>query len=297
MPLDQYKAFHAVVATGGITRAAESLFVTQPALTRTIQSLEREMGCVLLCRTPKGVVPTQEGEILFRHLDQALSVIATAESRIRDIGKLDGGEIRIGAGDTLCRHVLVPVLQTFHNLHPAVRIHVTCLETPAAAAWLRAGKLDLALLNLPFEAEGLSLRLLRDVQDIFVAGRRFRPLSHVPQPLGEIVRQPMLLLERKSRSRQLLDDYLAKHGYRVEPAFELGSTDLLVRFAQFDFGIACVPRNHVETMLTEGSLVEIRPVEAMPGRHIGAAWLRDMPQTAAAKVLVGLLEDTASAEF
>ena len=297
MPLDQYKAFHAVVTAGGITRAAEQLFVTQPALTRSIQTLEREMGCPLLCRTPKGVVPTQEGEILYRHLDQALSVIATAESRIRDIGQLEGGEIRIGAGDTLCRHLLVPVLQTFHALHPAVRIHVTCVETPGAAALLRAGKLDLALMNLPFDEDALSIRLLREVQDIFVAGPRFRSFSHVPQSVGEIVKQPMLLLERKSRSRQLLDEYLAKHGFEVEPAFELGSTDLLVRFAQFDFGVACVPRSQVEEMLADGSLVEIRPVEAMPKRHIGAAWLRDMPMTPASKVLVGLLEDTATAEF
>ncbi len=297
MPLDQYKAFHAVVKAGGISRAAEKLYVTQPALTRSIQALERDMGCPLLCRTPRGVVPTQEGELLYRHLDQALSVIATAETRIRDIGNLEDGEIRIGAGDMLCRHLLVPVLQTFHALHPAVRVHVTCIETPGAAGLLRAGKLDLALMNLPYPDDALSFRELREVQDIFVAGRRYRELSHVPQPVAEIVKRPMLLLERKSRSRQLLDAHLAACGCQAEPAFELGGTDLLIRFAQFDFGIACVPRGQVEELLADGSLVEIRAAEPMPKRHVGAAWLRDMPMNAAAKVLVALLEDTASAEF
>jgi len=199
--------------------------------------------------------------------------------------------------DAQCRHLLVPVLQTFHALHPAVRVHVTCIETPGAAALLRSGKLDLALMNLPYPDEALSFRLLREVQDIFVAGRRYREFSHVTQPLAEIVKQPMLLLERKSRSRQLLDAHLAACGCQAEPVFELGGTDLLIRFAQFDFGIACVPRSHVEEMLADGSLVEIRAAEPMPRRHVGAAWLRDMPMTAAAKALVGLLEDTSSTEF
>ena len=297
MPLDQYKAFHAVVTAGSITKAAEALFVTQPALTRTIQALERDLGCTLLSRTQKGISTTQEGEILYRHLDQALSVIATAESRIRDIGSLEGGELRVGAGDMLCRHLLVPVLKTFHVLHPAVRIHVTCIETPGAAALLRAGKLDLALMNLPLDDDALAYQPLRDVQDVFVAGRKFRELTFVAQPLSVIVKQPLLLLERKSHSRQLLDTYLKQHGFSVEPAFELGSTDLLIRFAQYDFGIACVPLAYVEDLLTDGRLVEIRPMEPLPQRQAGAAWLKDMPQMAAAKVLVGMLEDISGPEF
>lgn len=59
MPLDQYKAFHAVVTAGSITKAAEALFVTQPALTRAMQALERDLGCTLLCRAQKGISTTQ----------------------------------------------------------------------------------------------------------------------------------------------------------------------------------------------------------------------------------------------
>lgn len=297
MPLDQYKAFHAVVAAGSITKAAETLFVTQPALSRSIQALERGLGCPLLYRTPKGIVPTQEGALLYQHLDQAMAVIATAESRIRDIGSLEGGEIRIGAGDMLCRHLLVPVLHTFHLLHPAVRIHVTCVETPGAAEMLRAGKLDLGLMHLPYSDAALDFRMLHEVQEIFVAGRLFRQMAHEVRPLSEIVKEPILMLERRSRSRQLLDAYLESNGCPVEPMFELGSTDLMIRFALYDFGIACVPRSYVEDLLSDGSLVEIRPVETMPQRHVAAAWLRGMPLTAAAKVLIGMLEDPGSAEI
>lgn len=130
-----------------------------------------------------------------------------------------------------------------------------------------------------------------------MAGEKYRHLSVKMQPLSEIIRHPLLMLEKTSNSRAFADQYFLKNGLEAIPDFELGNMDLLVTFAKYDMGIAWVTRNFFEDELTSGRLHEIKPIERIPPRYVGVAWLKDVPLSRASLELISLLNDNDPAEF
>ena len=290
MNLELYKTFYYIAKHGSISKAAEHLYITQPAVSRAIKQLEYDLGCALFSRTPKGVKLTQEGEILYQYIAQAFGFISAAEKKISDVKNLLGGEVRIGVSDTLCKNYLVPYLKLFNTLHPSIKIHVICPTTPGIISLLKAGKIYFGIINLHYQDDQLVFKNIMQVQDCFVTGEKYKHLSYQMQALSEIVKHPLLLLEKNSNSRVYIDEYFKENFINATPDFELGNIDLLIHFARYDFGIACVIRNFIEDELDSGGLYEVKPIEKIPPRSIGAAWLKDVPLSTAAKELIGHLE-------
>ena len=297
MNLELYKSFYYIARHGSISKAAEQLYITQPAVSRSIKQLEDELGSALFSRTPKGVKLTQEGEILYQYIEQAFNFIETAEKKVNDVKNLLSGEVRIGVSDTLCKHYLIPYLKLFHTLNPAIKIHVICPSTPGIISLLKSGKIDFGIINMPYYDEQLIFKKIMDIQDCFVAGEKYKPLSYTMQPLSEIARFPLLLLDKNSNSRSYIDQYFKSQSLPVSPDFELDNIDLLIQFAKYDFGIACVIKNFIADELDSGRLYEIRPVERIPPRSIGAAWLKDVPLSSAARELIGQLDNNEAFEI
>lgn len=289
MNLELYRSFYYVAEYSSISKAAERLYITQPAVSRAIRQLEYELGCTLFTRTPRGVKLTQEGQVLYRSVGKVFTDLSAAERKINALKNLLTGEVRIGASDTLCKHYLIPYLKLFHTLHPDIRIQVICQTTPGIISLLKSGTIDFGMINMPYEDEQLVFRNILEIQDCFVAGEKYHYLSNKMQPLGEIAKQPLLLLEKASNSRSFIDRYFEDNSIRPEPAFELGNMDLLIHFAKYDFGIACVIRDFLGDELEKGILREIKPVEKIPPRSIGIAWLRDIPLSRASEELINLL--------
>ncbi len=297
MNLEQYKAFFYTVKYGNISKASEQLYITQPAVSRSIKQLEESLKCALFFRTSKGVKLTPEGEILYKYIEQAFSFIEAGENKLRDVHNLVVGEIRIGVSDTICKYYLIPYLKLFKTLHPGIKVHVICPTTPGIISLLKAGKIDFGIINLPYKDDQLEFQNILEVQDCFVAGEKYARLSKQMQPLKKIVKQPLLLLEKSSNSRIFIDEYFKTNSVSTEPDFELGNIDLLIQFAKYDFGIACVIRNFIEDELEKGRLYEIKPIEKIPSRHIGVTWLKNVPLSSAAKVLISNLDYLETSEI
>ncbi len=297
MNLEQYKAFFYTVKYGNISKASEQLYITQPAVSRSIKQLEESLKCALFFRTSKGVKLTPEGEILCKYIEQAFSFIEAGENKLRDVHNLVVGEVRIGVSDTICKYYLIPYLKLFKTLHPGIKVHVICPTTPGIISLLKAGKIDFGIINLPYKDDQLEFQNILEVQDCFVAGEKYARLSKQMQPLKKIVKQPLLLLEKSSNSRIFIDEYFKTNSVSTEPDFELGNIDLLIQFAKYDFGIACVIRNFIEDELEKGRLYEIKPIEKIPSRHIGVTWLKNVPLSSAAKVLISNLDYLETSEI
>jgi LysR family cyn operon transcriptional activator len=297
MNLELYRTFYAIAQSGSISKASEELYITQPAVSRSLRQLEDSLECALFFRTSKGVKPTPEGEILLQYIEQAFNFILLGEKKINEVKNLESGEIRIGVSDTLCKYYLVPYLKLFNTLFPAIKIKAISPTTPVIIEWLKAGKIDFGIVNLPFSDPQIELKQIMEVQDCLVAGEKYKQLGYRRQPLAEITRYPLLLLEKSSNSRRYIDAYFHQHGLTAAPDYELGNFDLLIHFAKHDFGIACVIRNFIQEDLEKGNLYEIRPVEKIPPRHIGVARLKEVPLSAAAKQLINLLEFAESSEL
>jgi len=288
--LEWYRVFYWTARSGSLSRAANHLHITQPAVSHTIKLLENTLGGQLFFRTTKGVTLTTEGEMLFQYIEQAFHFIGIGEKAIADMNHLDSGEIAIGASDTLCKHYLLPHLEHYHKEHPGIRIRVTNRTTPETLGLLKEGKIDFGIVSLPILDRQVEFRESTPLQDCLVGGIKYRELSEgSPLSINAVNKFPLLLLEKGSSTRQYLDDYADNHGVSLIPEFELGSIDLLIEFAKSGFGLAFVLRNYVQEELRKGTLLDIPIHPPVPKRCIGIATLQGVPLSAATKSFLALL--------
>ena len=290
--MELYKVFYHVAKVGSISLAAKELFVSQPAVSQSIKRLEDKLGGRVFIRTPRGMKLTQEGEILYRHFEQAYKIMQNAETRFWETMNLIGGTIRIGASDTLCKHYLLPKLNQFHQEYPEVRIQVTNGTTPETLKLLRTGEVDLGIVNLPIQEDNqFEVREVLKVQDCFVVGPKFNELLGKTISLAELEQYPIMLLEKGSNSRKYIDDYCRSKGVILKPEFELGSIDVLVQFALIGLGVAFVVKDFIQQELSLGSLHEVILREQVPGHQIGMVTMRNVPLAVSAKKFTDLLRN------
>ena len=110
-----YKVFYYVAVSLSFSEASKQLFISQSAVSQSIKVLEKKLGITLFIRSTKKVQLTPEGETLLRHIEPAINLIQRGEAQVMESSTLGGGQLRIGASDTICRYYLVPYLQNFHK--------------------------------------------------------------------------------------------------------------------------------------------------------------------------------------
>lgn len=262
--LEWYRSFYWCAKTGSLSRAAGKLHITQPAVSHTIKQLEDMLGGPLFIRGARGVQLTAEGELLYRYVEQAFNFVAAGEKKLLEMHQLAFGEIRIGAGDSLCKHYLLPYLERYHRAYPQIRIRVTNRTTPETLALLREGAIDLGIVNLPAADGRTEIAVSSPQQDCLVGGRKYAWLAGRPLKLAELAQYPLLMLEEGTSTRRHLDRHAESCGVKLEPELELGSMDLLADFAKSGLGLAFVVRDYYRGELLAGDLVEIPLAEPVP---------------------------------
>lgn len=178
--LDRYRVFYQAALQKSVTLAAKSLFISQPAASRTIRALEEELGCPLFARTAKGVALTPEGETLFHYVEAGLDQFAIGEKKLAAQRSLESGEIRVGASDMTLQFFLLPFLEDFHRRYPGVKVSVTNGPTPETIRILKEERIDFGIISEPADTAGLSLRPVGQIRDIFIAGGEFARLAGAP---------------------------------------------------------------------------------------------------------------------
>ena len=143
-----YKVFYYVASTLSFSEAASQLFISQSAVSQSIKTLEKKLNQTLFIRSTKKVQLTPEGEILLRHIEPAVHLISRGETQLMDTSA-GGGQLRIGASDTICRYFLVPYLEKFHKAFPGAHIKVTNATSIKCVELLESGQVDLIVVNCP----------------------------------------------------------------------------------------------------------------------------------------------------
>lgn len=285
--LDAYKVFYVVAKCGSLTLAAEKLAISQPAVSQAIKQLEDVLNTKLFVRVSKGVRLTQEGELLFSYVEKGYEFFATGEKKLLQMKNLELGEIRIGASDMTLQFFLLPFLETFHDKYPDIKVSVTNGPTPETLSNLEAGKIDFGVVSTPFEMqEELNIIPVREIEDIFVAGRRFIQYKNKMLDLAQLLEMPVVLLEGNTSSRSYMDQFLASNGVKINPEFELATSEMIVQFALRSLGVGCVVKDFAKEYLENGTLYELRFNKMIPKRQFCVVTHKKNPlSTAAGKLL------------
>ena len=283
-----YKVFYHVAVTLSFSEASKQLFISQSAVSQSIKVLERKLNQPLFIRSTKRVQLTPEGEILLKHIEPAMNLIRKGENQLLEANTLNGGQLRIGASDTICRYYLVDYLKQFHLAYPNVHIKVTNQTSIECAHLLENGQVDFIVTNYP--NSGLSntqnVRMIYEFRDVFVANRDYFLLEGKIS-LQKLQDYPILMLDRKSTTSEFLHRMFQRCQLDLVPEIELSSNDLLIDLARIGLGIAfvpdfCIPRE-------DGQLYVLDLEESLPARQMVVAYNENLPISQGAKQFMDML--------
>lgn len=271
-----YKVFYYVATSLSFSDAAGQLFISQSAVSQSIKTLERKLDQTLFIRSTKKVQLTPEGEILLRHVEPAMNLIQRGEAQLMD-SSVSGGQIRIGASDTICRYFLVPYLKRFHKEYPGTHIKVMNATSIRCVELLETGQVDLAVVNFPNSYLGnvSSLKKIATFKDVFIANEAFAELKGKKLSLKQLLKYPILMLDKKSTTSEFLHNLFQQHQLDLVPEIELSSNDLLIDLASIGLGIACIPDYCLSRKPENLFIVETK--ESLPQRELAIAYNSHLP--------------------
>ncbi len=279
-----YKVFYHVAISLSFSEASKKLYISQSAVSQSIKVLEKKLNLPLFIRSTKKVQLTPEGEILLRHIEPAMNLIKRGEAQLMESHTLGGGQIRIGASDTICRYFLVPYLSRFHREYPNVHIKVTNQTSIRCVDLLESGAVDLIFTNYPNSrlGHGFHIRYIKEFQDCFIASRKYyKELQQKTLSLQELLDYPILMLGRNSTTSEFVHSMFQQHQLDLVPEIELSSNDLLLDLADIGLGIAFVPDFCVTQKLHD--LFPIRLASTLPSRQLALVHKEQMPVSNAAR--------------
>lgn len=272
--LSSYRIFYTVANTGNISKAAKELYISQPAISKSIQKLEESVGCKLFSRSSRGVVLTDEGKLLYDHVSNAFETLALGEEKLRRSIELGVGHLKIGVSATLCKYMLLPYLKEFIRRNPHISISITCQSTNETLRLLEDNKIDIGLIGKPDNLKNIHFDFLEEIEDVFVATKDYiRNLRARGIQKNQILSSStLMLLDKNNMTRQYIDDYLQENQIVIKDSIDISNMDLLIDFARIGVGVACVIKSFVAEDLAAGALVEIPLGIPIHKREVGFAY-------------------------
>ena len=288
--LELYRVFYTVAKCGSLTKAAELLYISQPAVSQSVRQLETQLGTSLFNRTHRGMeLTSQGGEQIFKSVEKALFLLENAENRIAELKTSPTGTIRIGASDTIFSYILADRIIEFNRTYPAVKFDLLMGTSVDTIEQIKTNKVDVGFLNLPIADPDIVITSsVQELNDIFVAGEKFSFLKGREMRLEELQEYPLLMLEQNTIARRALDGFTKGLGVELQPAFEVGSWDFMKKLAKSGMGIACLPREYAQHALGDGSLFELDVAPRLPVRSVGVSVPKNVPETFALKKFLAM---------
>lgn len=288
--LEYYKVFYYVAKYGSLTVAASRLSISQPAVSQAVKQLEEALNVKLFVRASRGVRLTCEGEKLYFYVKKGYEEIELGEKQLAQMLNLESGELRIGASDMTLRFYLLTYLEKYHESYPHIKVKVTNAPTPETLKLLKEGKIDFGVVSTPFPKDSeFAVRRVKEIEDCFVAGRKFIQYKNKMLDLQELEKLPIISLEKNTSTRTCMDEFLMENEVEMHPEFELATSDMIVQFAIRNLGVGSVMKEFAMEYLESGKLFELRFNTMLPKRHICVVAQKKARNSRAAEKLLSML--------
>ena len=198
--LELYRVFYTVAKCGSLTKAAEELYISQPAVSQARKQLESQLGATLFNRTHRGKERSvQGGKIIFPKVEEARNLLDSAENTLIELKTTATGTIRVGATDSIFSNILADKIAEYHDKYPAVKFDLITGTTLDTIAQLKDNKCDIVFLNLPIDDKDVMLSgSVSLISDIFVASDRFSELKGRPVSIKTLQQYPLLMMEQNT---------------------------------------------------------------------------------------------------
>ncbi len=249
-------SFLKVAEERNISRAADALFLSQPAVTQQMRTLERELGTVLFERTGKGVCLTGSGHLLLEYARKSISLLDEAQRAIEEYEKGISGRLVIGAGTTTSIFSLPPLLSRFRSSHPGIDIVVRTGGSRQVAQMVLEREVEIGLVTSRVPHPDLLETQLFEERILLVAPRD-HPLSYVTVDKRDLSEYALIVFPQGTGFRAYLDSVLREEGISMRVKMETDSVEAIKSFVAVGLGVSFLPQSAVEHEIRDGVLEEV----------------------------------------
>jgi len=285
----QLTVFRTVAQHLSYTRAAETLYLSQPAVAQQVKSLEQLLGLRLFARRGRGIVLTPAGQEFLSHTERFLTLLAETTPIVHEIHMLRRGSVVIGASISAGTYVVPPLLGAFHARYPGVHITLMVAHRRSIEEDLLTHKIDLGVMSFIERRERFVVELLRPYELLMVASPFHRLAGCSAISLHDLQEETLLMREPESVTRLATELHFAQAGVPIPASLELGNIEATKEGVAAELGIAVLPRESVALELASGDLV-VLGVQGFPlQRQWNIVHVRDRRLSLAANALRQLL--------
>jgi len=259
MNLHYLRVFLTVAEYEHITRASEELIISQPAVTKTIQHLEQEVGLELIERHGRRIALTHAGRLLHSYARRVFALEREMEDALAALRDVEGGEVTLAANTTMGVYLLPPIVARFRARYPQVTLHISILNSGEILEQILNWNLDIGLVELDIATlpPGIQMEVLdHDKLMLVVApGHRWSRLEAL-QP-EELEKRELLLREQGSGIREVIEHALLQHGVQVRPLLTVPDNEAIKQMVMNGVGAGILSALAVQRELTAGDLVRV----------------------------------------
>lgn len=258
MNLNHLSIFQAVAATGSISAGAQSLHISQSAVSKQLGEFESTLGVVLFDRLPRGVRLTEAGRLLQGYANSLVAVEAEAEAAIRDLKMGIRGRLRIGASRTVGAYLMPSLLAQFRRRYPDVELFLQVDSTAAIEQRLIASEIDIGFTEGIVGSDLLEYRVFASDELVLIAAPGHPITRTDPAPLASVIQQPLLMHEVGSGTRAVTEKAFSAKRITLRPSMTLASTEAIKHTVATGVGIAVLSAFAVRTELAAKTLTVVR---------------------------------------
>jgi DNA-binding transcriptional LysR family regulator len=256
--LNQLRAFFLAAREKNITRAAETLCVTQPAITMQIRSMEHNLGVKLIRRCGRDFQLTEAGDVLFKYAERIFGIVDEMEYALMSYTELAQGSLKLGTTRTFARYFMPDLISRFQELFPKVKVLLGEGNSQEIAEGVLSFKYDLGLIGgLPYDKK---LKVIPYIKAEFwlvtPPGHRFADKSEIS--LQDLHNEPIIIQEKGSGARYAILSLLRSHGVTPSVLVEAGSVEFIKEYVMQGEGISFLYRAEVEREVERGLLVVLK---------------------------------------
>ena len=293
MNLNHLALFHAVAEEGSMSRGAERLFISQPAVSKQIKTLETTLGTLLFDRLPQGLKLTATGEVLAGYARRLFAVEAEAEQALKEMQGLSRGRLTLGASLTIGDYLLPSVLGAFHRQYPDIEIQLEIANTHVIQQKVSENLLDIGLTEGFADEPHLDAAVFGSDEIIAIVPPGHPLLGQMTVTAARFCAEPLLLREPGSGTREVVERALSRLGIAVTPTLSLGSTEAIKRSVAAGLGVALVSRLAVAVEVESGLLRSLPLSDLSLVRPLHLVRLRGKSQSHAVRAFSEMLNQMA----
>ena len=318
-----YKIFLYLYEEKSISKTANKLYVSQPAISYSLKELESQLGYALFYRNSKGIEPTMEAKELYGYISTAFNILNDAEEHIKNLNSLSIGCIRIGTPSHIGVFYLSSFISDFRKIYPGIRFEIICKSTADMIEMLETRKLDVIVDTLPINSKknvtkitlaklhncfAYNKNIMKDVNIEKVSDLKNYPLilpsatSSIRLKLDEYImkdvnvkcvedlkKYPLILPSATSSIRLKLDEYLESKNTKLNPVIESWTTEIMLEMVRKGVGIGYFVRNVIDTQEDKDNFEVLLFDDEFPAVDVCCVYIDDF-LTMAARKFVEMLD-------